>query len=91
MKRISIEEAQELCEEQLAKLGTYGPEINVLEKKKKETSSRIKAHKSAVEKLGTLHREFEKEQKDREAKGKRDERAEEGCRWFVFLLSFFRE
>jgi hypothetical protein len=49
----------------------------------KETSAEIRSHKLAIEKLAVLKRELTREQEEREAKGKRDERAEEGCRWSV--------
>lgn len=83
LQRITIEEAQSICEGQDMKMATYGPEIKACEQKKQETKLKIRSHKSQIEKLSIVTREMKKEQEDREAKGKRDERAEEGCRRFV--------
>lgn len=66
-------------------MATYGPDIKACEVKIKETKSKIRGYKSAIDKLGLVTRDMRREQDDREAKGKRDERAEEGCRWFVFV------
>lgn len=86
-QRITIEEAQALCEGQESRIATFGPEIKACEAKMKETKSSIRAHKAAVEKLAVVTREMTKEQEEREGKGERDERAEEACRWCVFSFS----
>jgi hypothetical protein len=67
-------------------MALIGPKTHAAMEKIAATKSSIKASKGAIEKLEVLKREMRKEQEDREAKGTRDERAEEGCRWQVCLL-----
>lgn len=75
-----------MCDDQLAQLATCGPEIQVCHAEMKGVAHGIKAHKSALEKLMVAKRQLKKEQDERMAQGKRNERAEEGCRWCVFLF-----
>lgn len=86
-QRVTIEEAIVLQDDQLNKMAQIGPKTALATEKISAAKSNIKKHKAAYEKLESQKKEMNREQADRELKGTRDERAEEGCRWSVFPRS----
>lgn len=62
-------------------MASIGPKTRAANEKITATRANLKQSRLTCEKLDVQIREMRKEQEDRELKGTRDERAEEGCRW----------
>lgn len=88
-QRVTIEEAYELLESQELRMASIGPATKEVEGSIKKTKAEIRAHKQASDDLAKRKREMQREMEDREAKGNRDERAEEGCRWITNATALY--
>ncbi len=88
-QRVTIEESYELLESQELRMASIGPATKSVESQIKKTKADIRAHKQAAEDLAKRKRDMQREMEDREAKGNRDERAEEGCRWITSATALY--
>jgi len=70
-------------------MAATGPATEQAEAQIKQTKAAIRAHKQAAEDLARRKRDMQREMADREAKGNRDERAEEGCRWITSATALY--
>lgn len=89
-ERVTLEEAYTLLDKQDAQISAHGPRMAELEAMIKAEKGEIRARKVAVDRVAQARREMERELRERDLKGSRDERAEEGCRWSVPRFSSLR-
>lgn len=82
---MTIEESYGLLEQQQETMTVVEATTRQVQLKIEETKSDIRANKQGVDLLTKSKRKMQREMDDRDAKGNRDERAEEGCRWYVLL------
>ncbi|SGY45367.1 BQ5605_C001g00277 [Microbotryum silenes-dioicae] len=87
--RITIDEAFAQLEAHDGEIVEIGTKIRDAEAKLPRTKSAIKTAKGKLDQLKMVNREMSKELEERQAKGTRDERAEEGCRWITNTTALY--
>ncbi|SCV74288.1 BQ2448_6720 [Microbotryum intermedium] len=87
--RITIDEAFAQLEAHDGEIVEIGTKIREAEAKLPRTRSAIKVAKGQLDQLKMVNREMGKELEERQAKGTRDERAEEGCRWITNTTALY--
>ncbi|GAA6027397.1 hypothetical protein JCM8097_007828 [Rhodosporidiobolus ruineniae] len=89
-ERLTIEQASNVCDEQLAELESIGQRTMQCEAEMKSLKPQIKASKIRIERLSHTAKQLQREQDERDAKGVQDERAEEACQWLDTTAQLYK-